>query len=117
MARLSLQIKNVASLLLAAAASVAWSIASRRLFDTPTRPWIPFALAGALFLTCQLGLIFVESKEEEELSLSRRQRMARIQQASLEQEKLSERTQHEIDVGSVAVAAEWSAYREIHHGK
>jgi len=72
MPRITLQIKNVASLVLASAASVSWGIAARRFFDIPQKPWLIAALCGTAFLGGQLFLIFVESKEEEELSLIRR---------------------------------------------
>jgi hypothetical protein len=90
MARVTLQVMNVASLILAAGASVALSFASRR-FDNPAKRWIPSAAIGCFFLLCQLGLIFIESKEEEELSLVRTQRLPRTRQAILVREKATER--------------------------
>ena len=112
MARISLQIKNVASLVLASGASVAWGVFARRFFDTPPKPSAPFAIAGTVLLLLQLGLIFVESKEEEELSLIRRQRMTLTQQSIDESEKLSERIQKEIESGDPESVRKWKALKE-----
>lgn len=116
MARLSLQVKNVASLVLAAGASVAFSFASRR-FDSLGKPWVAAAVIGILFLFCQLGLIFLESKEEEELSLLRKQRMAAVQRVIDEDEKLSVRIQAELASGSIDEVKKWTAYRRSRDGK
>ncbi len=117
MARLSLQVKNVASLLLATGASIAWGVAAKRFFDSPGKPWIAFGIAGAVLLGCQLSLIFVESKEEEELSLFRRERMAGVEQTINESRKLSERIQLEIEGGNLESLQKWEAHRRRHHGK
>jgi hypothetical protein len=117
MARLSLQVKNIASLLLATGASVAWGLASRRFFDTPVKPWAAFALTGTALLACQLALIFVESKEEEELSLIRRQRLAALQHLIDENEKLSTRIQSEMVTGSIVEVRKWTAYRRRRDAK
>ena len=116
MARLSLQVKNVASLVLAAGASVAFGFASRR-FDSPGKPWLALATAGLACLLCQLGLIFVESKEEEELSLLRSRRMAALQHEIDEAQKLTNRIQKEIDSGTIVEVAKWTAYRRRRDGE
>ena len=111
MARLSLQVKNVASLLLAATASVAFGFASRR-FDSPGRPWLLSAVLGILCLAAQLALIFVESKEEEELSLLRKHRLDRSRHAAQEEARITLRIQREIDHGTVEQAEQWRRFRE-----
>jgi len=111
MARLSLQVKNIASLVLAAGASIAFGFASRR-FDSPGKPWLASASAGALLLLCQLCLIFVESKEEEELSLLRAHRLDRSRHAAEERARTSLRIQREIDHGTVELAEQWRRFRE-----
>lgn len=75
MAKPSLQVKNIASLLLAAGASIAAGLASRRFFDPHPTGWVVPTIVFVLCLSSQLALVFVESKEEEELSLSRKRRM------------------------------------------
>jgi hypothetical protein len=117
MARLSLQIKNVASLFLATGASVAWGVASKRFFDTPPKPALTFAAAGTLLLSGQLALLFVESKEEEELSLVRKRRLAAVQQSIKEDERLSIRIQKEINSGNIDAVRKWTAYRRSRDGK
>ena len=117
MARLSLQVKNIASLILATGASISWGVAAKRLFDTPSKPWAGFASAGVTLLACQLGLIFVESKEEEELSLVRRERLETLEQSIEEKNKLSEQIQRQIEAGDLDSAERWEAYRRRHHGK
>jgi hypothetical protein len=117
LARVSLQVKNIASLILATAASVCWGIAAKRFFDTPAKPWAVLAAAGLVCLGCQLGLIFVESKEEEELSLVRRQRMAAVQQSIEENEKLSTRIQKEMESGNIVEVRKRTAYRRSRDGK
>ena len=117
MARPSLQIKNVASLLLATGASVFWGVAAKRFFDLPPKPAAGFAGVGLVLLLCQLGLIFIESKEEEELSLIRKQRLARGQQSIDEDEKLSLRIQSEMASGTIVEAKKWIALREKRNGK
>jgi len=117
MARLSLQIKNVASLVLATGASVAWGVASKRFFDTPPRPAVAFAVTGTFLLLAQLGLLFIESKEEEELSLVRKQRLAAVQQSIEENERLSSRIQREMDSGNIDAVRKWTAYRRSRDGK
>jgi hypothetical protein len=117
MARVSLQVKNIGSLILATAASTAWSVAAKRFFDTPRKPAGAFALAGAILLLFQLALIFVESKEEEELSLVRRQRMATLQQSIEEDRKLSNRIQLEMDFGDLQTLKDWTEYRRSDRGK
>ena len=75
MAKPSLQVKNIASLLLAAGASIASGLASRRFFDPHPTEWIVPTMVFVLCLGSQLALVFVESKEEGELSLNRKRRM------------------------------------------
>ena len=75
MAKPSLQVKNISSLLLATGASIASGLASRRFFDPHPAGWRTPAVVFVLCLGSQLALVFVESKEEEELSLDRKRRM------------------------------------------
>lgn len=116
MARPALQFKNVASLVLALATSVFAGIASRR-FDSQGKSWLLPAGLGAFTFLCQLGLIFVESKEEEELSLTRKGRMASERQFLDENEQLSKLIQSEIQAGNLESAEKWAAYRRDHYGK
>jgi hypothetical protein len=115
MARVSLQIKNVASVLLAAAASASSGITVKMYLDHKSWAVPAVCLAGAL--SCQLGLIFVESKEEEELSLIRQQRMAALRAGIAENEALTNRIRREIESGDPEVAAKWIKFRRDKDGK
>lgn len=117
MARVSLQIKNGASLVLAAGASTFWGVFAKRFFDTPAKPAGAFAAVGALLLACQFALIFVESKEEEELSLFREERMTALRHFIQESEKLSDQIQKEIKSGNLESAERWTAFRREHYEK
>jgi len=115
--------KNVTSMVLATTASIAWGFASRR-FDSPGKQWAPAAVIGIVLLSAQLGLLFVESKEEEELSSLRKQRDAELERVRAEQQrldderkKISNRIQTEIDSGNMKLAEEWTEFRRRHHGK
>jgi len=110
MARVSLQVKNIASLVLAAAASVASAVTVRRFFERGN--WFVPAACLAVFLALQLCLIFVESKEEEELSLLRTRRMDRSRHAAEELARITLRIQSEIDHGTVELAEQWRRFRE-----
>jgi hypothetical protein len=116
MARVTLQVKNVASLVLAAGASAAFGFASRR-FDNPAKPRLPAATLGVLLLSAQLALIFVESREEEELSLFRRHRMAGLRQQIEEEEAISEQIQAHTKAGNIEVVEKWAALRRRKHGR
>jgi len=115
MARVSLQVKNVASILLAAAASASSGITVKMYLDH--KSWSVPAVCLAVALSCQLGLIFVESKEEEELSLLRRERLAVIRRSFEENEEISARIRQEIRSGSPKAAADWEEFRRKRHGK
>jgi hypothetical protein len=110
MARVSLQVKNIASLALTAAASIASAVTVRRFFEHGK--WAVPAGCLAFFLGCQLTLLFVESKEEEELSLLRQFRLDRIRHAAEERARITLRIQREIDHGTVEVAEQWRRFRE-----
>jgi hypothetical protein len=110
MARVSLQVKNIASLVLAAAASLSSAIAVRKFFEHGQ--WGAPAGCLALFLALQLCLIFIESKEEEELSLLRQHRLDRSRHAAEERARITLRIQREIDHGTVEVAEQWRRFRE-----
>ncbi len=116
MAKVTLQVKSIASLIIATAASISWGIAGRR-FDGHTQSWPTPAVIGTMALLLQAGLIFVESKEEEELSLTRKGRLASEQQSIAENEKLSTRIQSEIESGNPESAEKWVAFRRDHYGK
>jgi hypothetical protein len=110
-ARVSLQIKNVASILLAATASACSGITVRELMDSrPSRWWIP-AGGLALALACQIALIFVESKEEEELSLLRTQRLDRTQHIIDANRALSVILNKEIEAGNYDSVEKWIEVR------
>jgi hypothetical protein len=115
MARVSLQIKNVASILLAAVASAASGVTVKMYLDRKSWAIPAVCLAGAL--SCQLGLIFVESKEEEELSLIRKQRLEAVKAEIAEDRALTARIQHEIKVGDPEAAARWVQFRKEKNGK
>ena len=118
MARLSLQLKNVATLVLSLGTSIAFGVAAKRLFDTPQKPWRLFAFIGFAFLIAQIALLlFVESKEEEELSLFREERMAAIQRSIDESNHLSARIQQEMQSGNAESAEKWVVFRRDHYGK
>jgi len=110
MARISLQFKNVASLMLAAASSISSAVSVRKFFEHGE--WGIPAGCLAMSLGLQLGLIFVESKEEEELSLLRKQRLDSIRHAMEEREKITLRIQKEIESGTVESAEQWRGFRE-----
>jgi uncharacterized membrane protein YcjF (UPF0283 family) len=110
MARVSLQVKNIASLVLAAAASIASAVTVRRFFERGN--WVIPAACLAISLGCQLLLLFVESKEEEELSLLRMRRMNRSRHAAEELARITLRIQNEIDHGTVELAEQWHRFRE-----
>ena len=113
MARLSLQVRNIASLFLALGTSVASGVAAKRFFDAPRRPWGWLAVGAALFFLCQIGLLlFVESKEEEELSLFRTERLDQMRHTIEEREKITQRIQREIESGDVESAAKWHKFRK-----
>ncbi len=116
MAKISLQIKGVASIVITTAASVSWGIAGRR-FDSQTKSWGVPAGLGVMFLAIQIGLLFIESKEEEELSLIRTRRLAVERHAIVEREKLSQRIQHEIDFGNPELVEKWDAIRRERYEK
>ncbi|WP_263373286.1 hypothetical protein [Granulicella aggregans] len=115
MARVSLQIKNVTSILLAAAASASSGITVKMYLDH--KSWAFPAVCLAVALSCQLGLIFVESKEEEELSLTRKQRLEAVKAEIAEDRALTVRIQHEIEVGDPEAAARWIRFRKDKDGK
>ena len=117
MVRVSLQIKNVAYVVLSVGASISWSVWSRRFFDSPPKPAGPFFAVGLVLLTFQIALIFVESKEEEELSLIREQRMAPLRHYIVESEKVSDQIQRDIKAGNLESAKEWTAFRREHYEK
>ena len=110
MPRITLQIKNVATLLLSATASISAAISVRKFFEHGL--WFIPATCLTLALACQIALLFVESKEEEELSLLRKQRLDRTRHAIAERDKITQRIQHEIEFGTAASAAKWKKYRE-----
>ncbi len=116
MAKITLQLKGVASIVITTAASVSWGIAGRR-FDSQTKSWAFPACFGLLFLALQISLLFVESKEEEELSLSRTKRLAIERHSIDEREKLSERIQHEIEFGNPELVEKWEAIRRDRYEK
>lgn len=109
MARISLQIKNVGSLLLAAGASISSAVSVRRFFEHGN--WTVPAGFLVVFLGCQLALLFVESKEEEELSLLRTQRLDRSRHAIAENERLSQQIQQCIESGDLEAALKWQKTR------
>ena len=109
MARVSLQIKNVASILLAAAASASSGITVKMFLDH--KRWVAPAICLAVALSCQLGLLFVESKEEEELSLLRKRRLDRDRHAIAENERLSQQIQQCIESGDLKAALKWQKTR------
>ena len=113
MARLALQVKNVASLCLSLGTSIATGMAAKRFFDSPRRAWGWLAVAGAGFFLCQVALVlFLESKEEEELSLLRQQRLGRTRHAIEDRAKITLRIQQEFESGIPESAANWLALRE-----
>jgi hypothetical protein len=113
-AKITLQLKGVASIVITTAASVSWGIAGRR-FDSQAKSWALPASFGLLFLAVQVGLLFIESKEEEELSLSRTKRLAIDRHSIMEREKLSKRIQHEIEFGNPESAKNWESFRRSHY--
>jgi hypothetical protein len=118
MAKLSLQVKNVATLVLSLGTSVFTGVAAKRFFDTPAKPWGWLAAAGVLFLLCQAVLLHaIESKEEEELSLLRTARLDRTRALTEERRRLGARIQLEIDTGSPESIREWHSLRENLYGE
>ncbi len=118
MARLSLQVKNVATLVFSLGTSVFTGVAAKRYFDSPPKPWGWLAAAGFFFLLCQvILLLFIESKEEEELSLLRTARLDRTRALSEERRRLGARIQLEIETGSPDTIREWHALREKLYGE
>jgi len=109
MARVSLQVKNIASLVLAAAASVASAVTVRRFFERGN--WFVPAACLAVFLALQLCLIFVESKEEEELSLLRQYRMDRSRHLIEENKMISIQIRRSIKAGDHEIARKWDEFR------
>jgi hypothetical protein len=76
----------------------------------PSRWWIPAAgLASAL--ACQIALIFVESKEEQELSLLRTQRLDRTQHIIDANRALSIILNREIAAGNYDSIEKWIEVR------
>ncbi len=112
MARVALQVKNIAAMVLATGGSLAWSFASRR-FDAVGKSWIPAAIVGTLCLGCQLALLFVESKEEQELSLFRQHQMIPVR----EMLEVSSKIVEEIKAGNVESAQKLIAIRRDQYGK
>jgi hypothetical protein len=118
MAKLSLQIKNVATLVLSLGTSVFTGVAAKRFFDTPAKPWGWLAAIGLLFLVSQaILLLAIESKEEEELSLLRTDRLNRIRHTTAERERFTLRIQQEIERGTPESLREWQQLRETHLGE
>lgn len=117
MARVTSQVKSTISLLASVGGSICWGTGAKRFFDTPQKSWVPFAVTGVILLIFQIGLIFVESREDEEFSLARRQRMAALGQSIEEAEQVSTRIQLEIKSGNLESAQKWAAFRKDQHGK
>jgi hypothetical protein len=109
-ARITLQIKNVASILLAAVASASSGITVKKYFDHAN--WYIPAVCLAVALCSQLALIFVESKEEEELSLIRKQRIKGIEQATVIEAAIAEQMEKEIKAGNHERVTAWLAIKE-----
>jgi hypothetical protein len=110
-ARITLQIKNVASLLLATVASASSGIAVKRYFENTNNWYVP-ALCLALALGAQLALVFVESKEEEELSLIRKQRIEVIKNDTLVAAAVAAQMEKEIKAGNHEGVTAWLAIKE-----
>jgi len=69
-------------------------------------------VAAACFFLCQVVLvIFIESKEEEELSLLRTQRLARSRHAIEENEMISLEIRKNIELGDHEAARHWDNFR------
>lgn len=103
MAKPSLQLKSVASLLLTTAAGIASGVAAERGFATPQKPGWQFPAAVlVLCVLLQLALVFVASAEEVELS-SFRDQAKRL--ADLEHERQTQLRQQQID-SNKAIAVE-----------
>ncbi len=77
--------------------------------------WIP-AAGLVLAIACQVALIFVESKEEEELSLLRTQRLERSRHIIEEGRTLSLAIQKEIEAGNYGAAEKWIEVRRKLNG-
>jgi hypothetical protein len=98
LARITSQIKGVASLLLATSASICFGFASRR-WDNAGGHWAPFAIGGFGCLLGQLALLFLESREEAFFSLHRRLEDLKVQESISE----TENRVAELKAASVAI--------------
>jgi hypothetical protein len=102
---MTLQVKSVLTVILTAIVGLVSAWVSRAITRNGS------VLIPAVFLTaavlCQIALvIFVHSKEEEELDLAREMRMARGRQALAESEQMSTRIQREVKNGKIETAVE-----------
>jgi uncharacterized membrane protein YfcA len=109
MSRLSLQFKNVLTLIFSALIS-AFIGASVRSFYQGSTLWVP--LTAALFLVlCQIILVLVPSKEEEELAVFREARINRARQRQREEEEVSNTIVNQIQNGDLRSVEKWHVIR------
>lgn len=113
MARLSLQLKNALVLIFSASTSI-FAGASVRDFYEGSPFWRP-AVIASLFVLCQLVLILVPSKEEEELALFREARMNKTRQRQREEEEVSNRIVEQIRSGNFESVERWQVIRKSHY--
>ncbi|ADV84642.1 hypothetical protein [Terriglobus saanensis] len=116
MARVALQVKNIASLVLATIASGASGLAVHWFFDAAGKPWGVPATVLVICLGGQLALIFVESKEEEELSLGRTKRIELGKRSIELDQKIATKMQEAIDSGHLDQVLELDELRKKING-
>jgi uncharacterized membrane protein YfcA len=109
MSRLSLQFKNVLTLIFSVLIS-AFVGASVRSFYQGSTLWIPLIAALSLVL-CQIILMLVPSKEEEELAFFRELRMNKARQRQREEEEVSNTIVNQIQNGDLRSVEKWHAIR------
>jgi cyanate permease len=112
-APVSLQVKNIFALLLTASASIASAVTVRRFAEHGT--WKVPAASLVFFLICQILLIFIPSKEEEDSALFRKERLDRTRHMIQEREAITLRIQKEIESGRIQSAMRWHEFRKTLH--
>lgn len=110
MTRISLQIKSIASILVTATAGVSSGICVKKFQEGGA--WQLPAIVFALALLTQISLVFIESKEEEELSLLRKLRTDRSQHLIDENRKISLQIQKETEAGNHESVQKWNEVRK-----